>query len=364
MSFPDIDDELGDPFGDDEPDEPPEDAYGDPASEPDSGDSPPRARYTFQPGGSFILDQSRRPTAVWGAGDDVLSAEGEATLLAGVQGTGKTTLAQQFALGRCGFDEYAELLGYPIRPGMYRVLYLAMDRPRQIARSLRRMVGEAWRAELDDRLVVWTGPPPFDLAKHPPVLRQMARDAGADTVIVDSLKDAAIGLSDDEVGAGWNRARQYVMEAGIEMLELHHGRKALNGAKRDKLTLDDVYGSTWITSGCGSVLLLSGEPGDVIVRLHHVKQPMSEVGPLDLLHDHDAGRTTVRNSTDLLAIVYAHGSITAATAAKAIFGVEEPTPSQVEKARRRLDKLADGGQLVILDEGGRGRSGPRTWGPK
>lgn len=352
MSFPDLDDALNDPFGDDEQGE----------REHGSGDPPPRARYTFQPGGSFILDRSRRPTAVWGAEEDVLSAEGESTLLAGIQGTGKTTLAQQWALGRCGFDEYAELLGYPILPGMRRTLYLAMDRPRQIARSLRRMVGEAWRAELDERLAVWTGPPPFDLAKHPTVLRQLAVDAGADTVVVDSDKDAAIGLSDDEVGAGWNRARQHVLEAGIEMLELHHGRKAQNGVKRDKLTLDDVYGSTWITSGCGSVLLLSGEPGDPIVKLHHVKQPLREVGPLTLHHDHDTGRTTVYDSTDLLAVVRARGRITALDAAKAIFEAKEPTPAQREKARKKLVKLAEMGALRVIEQGSRATSTATVWG--
>ena len=55
-------------------------------------------------------------------------------------------------LGRCAFGEYAELLGYPIKPGARRTLYLAMDRPQQAARSFRRMVGEGWRSELDDRL--------------------------------------------------------------------------------------------------------------------------------------------------------------------------------------------------------------------
>jgi replicative DNA helicase len=52
-------------------------------------------------------------------------------------------------LGGCAFGEYAELLGYPIKPGARRTLYLAMDRPQQAARSSRRMVGEGWRSELD-----------------------------------------------------------------------------------------------------------------------------------------------------------------------------------------------------------------------
>ena len=48
----------------------------------------------------------------------------------------------------------------------------------------------------------------WDMAKYPDLLVRMAEGAYANTVVVDSLKDAAIGLNEDETGAGWNRARQ------------------------------------------------------------------------------------------------------------------------------------------------------------
>jgi len=72
-----------------------------------------------------------------------------------------------------------------------RVLYLAMDRPHQIRRAFRL---------LDQNLVIWKGPPPADLAKHTEILNELAEQADADVVVVDSLKDAAVGLSEDEVG--------------------------------------------------------------------------------------------------------------------------------------------------------------------
>ena len=121
--------------------------------------------------------------------------------------------------------------------------------------------GEIHREDLDDRLVVWEGPPPSDLARHTGLMLDLCRKADADTLIVDSLKDAAVGLTDDEVGSGYNRARQTVIAAGVEVVELHHQRKAVNGAKAEHPTLDDLYGSTWLTSGAGSVLLLTGAPG-------------------------------------------------------------------------------------------------------
>lgn len=306
-------------------------------------------RYSFVPGGRFVLDSTELPAAVWGAGQDVVWAEGESLMLASLQGLGKSTIGQQLALGRAGFSEYSELLGLPVEPGAGRVLYLAMDRPRQIQRSLRRMVGEAWRDELDARLWVWPGPPPRDLAQHPGVLTRMCEDAGADTCVVDSLKDAAVGLTDDEVGALWNRTRQHAIRAGVQLLELHHLRKAPNAAKGGHPGVDDVYGSTWLTSGCGSVVLLTGAPGDPVVGFHHVKQPAAEVGPFRIRHDHAAGQTALWHAADLVDLARIKGAVSAKDAACVIFEADKPTPAQREKARRRLEQLARDGLLVSAD---------------
>jgi len=323
-----------------------------------------RAPYRFRAGGGFILDTPADPRPIWGRGQEVAWAEGESLMIASLQGLGKSTLAQQLALGRCGFPEYADTLGLPVLPGERRTLYLAMDRPRQISRSFRRMVGEAWRSELDDRLSVWIGPPPRDLARYPGLLTQMCKDADADTVVVDSLKDAAIGLTDDEVGASWNRARQHALTADIQVLELHHNRKAPNGGRTDRLGVDDVYGSTWLTSGTGSVILLTGAPGDPVVDLHHVKQPAAEIGPFKVMHDHDAGRSTIWQSVDLLALVKACGSITAKDAAAKLYDVDKPTPAEVAKARRKLEKLTRDGHVQVVVVGDDSTATPTRWGPK
>lgn len=301
-------------------------------------------------GGAFILDAPDVPTSLWGAGDEVLLAEGEALLIVGSQGLGKSTLGQQLTLGRCGVPGFHELLGYPITPGNRRTLYLAMDRPQQIARSMRRMVTEDQRPHLNEMLTIRKGPPPFDLAKHTDVLAMMCAEYDADTVIVDSLKDAALKLSEDEVGAGWNRARQKAIAAGVQVVELHHNRKATGGVKATHPTLDDVFGSVWITGGAGSVLLLTGAPGDAVVNLHHVKQPSEPVGPLRLLHDHTAGRTTIFHSVDLLALAATSiGGITAVDAARALSETDSPTDSEKEKARRRLEKHVKEGRMHRKD---------------
>ena len=80
--------------------------------------------YRFTSGGSFVLDAAADPEPIWGDREAVLWAMGEALVIAGRQGLGKSTLAAQVAFGRCGFAEYAKLLDFPIRPGARRTLYL------------------------------------------------------------------------------------------------------------------------------------------------------------------------------------------------------------------------------------------------
>jgi replicative DNA helicase len=300
---------------------------------------------TFASGGSFVLDTTAVPSAVWGYGNEVIWAEGESLIIAGGEGLGKTTLAQQAVLGGTGCTSYSTLLGYPIMD-MGRVLYLAMDRPRQAARSMARMVTEADRKLLDERLAVWHGPPPDDFATSTGTLLRLAKAAGANTVVVDSIKDAAIGLAKDEVGAGYNRARQRAIDAGIQVLELHHTRKPEKGVRP---VLADIYGSKWITAGAGSVLLLDGSAGDPIVTCYHVKFPADEIGPLTLVHDHPKGRTDVHLTADLVSLAYTSGALSAQDAAKALYSTSLPSRAQVEKARRKLDQLTEGTnpQLVI-----------------
>jgi hypothetical protein len=318
-------------------------------------------------GARFILDQPEGMPSIWGRGSHVLWARGEALMIAGGQGLGKTTLAGQVTAGLLGIGDHT-VLGLPVTDLGCRILYLAMDRPRQIARSLRRQFGPGDRAVLSERLVVWEGPPPRDLAANPALLARMAAYYQAGVVIVDSLKDAAVRLSEDAVGAQWNRARQHLLAQGCQLLELHHSTKR-GPAGAPISSVADVYGSTWLTSGCGSIILLAGEPGDPIVSFRHVKQPAEEVGPWQLLHDQRAGHLCVDFQIDLVDLVKSTGvdGLTAKAAATAITGKANPSRAEVEKARRKLDQKAEDGVLVRVG-GGRGGnyagakgSAPAAW---
>ena len=151
------------------------------------------------------------------------------------------------------------------------------------------MVDERDRAALDARLIVWRGPLPFTLIDDPPGSQSGSPDSASAPSSIDSLKDMAVGLAEDAVGAAVNMALQEAVACGIEVVDLHHQRKGQDGRK--PRTLEDVYGSTWLTAGHGSVVLLWGEAGDPYVELAHLKQPAGEVGPLDVQHDHDRGRS-------------------------------------------------------------------------
>jgi hypothetical protein len=309
-------------------------------------------------GATFALDAPAIPPALWGADFDILWAEGEALMICGPQGVGKTTVAGRLILARIGLGD-GDLLGMPVAVSGGRVLYLACDRPSQVRRSMRRMVEENDRAVLAERLQVWQGPPPADFAREPGLLTELARRYGADTVVIDSLKDVVAELSKDEAGSGYNRARQLALAQGIQVVELHHQRKPADGNKRPK-SINEVYGSIWLTAGAGSVVLLWGDPGDPIVDLVHLKQPVDEIGPLKILHDADSGRVTVSRGVDLLGLVRTLADQAAAagldvgqpaaTIARSLYGLERaPEPKDIERARRALDRLTTKGLLIRKD---------------
>ena len=308
-------------------------------------------------GATFLLDTPTSIHAIWGKGDTNLWAQGEPLMIVGPTGIGKTTICQQVVLGRLGLRD--EIINQPVEPSQHRVLYLAMDRPNQARRSMQRMVNEQDRDILEEQLIFWTGPLPFNIVEDPSALTRFAKQHGADTVIIDSLKDVCHKLTDDEQASKTNAAIQELLASGIEACALHHQRKGLAGTKKtDKVpsTIDDVYGSTWLVAGMGSIVCVWGQPGDPIVELTHLKAPAEQVGPWTLHIDFDLGYTTVEDQANPLAIVgSAPRGATVNLVARVMFKTDEPTRNETEKARRRLDKLVDQGLIhreEVPTEGG------------
>ena len=282
---------------------------------------------------------------LWGQGDDIAWAEGEALMLVGQPGLGKSTLAGQLVRGQLGLQP--TVLDLPVAPIDKPILYLAMDRPRQLRRSMRRQFSEDESDLIAGRLLIRPGPPVMDLAIDPTLLVKMAEAVGAGVVYVDSLKDAVVGLSGDETAAMYNRARQGLLAAGINICELHHVRKPSAEAAGG---IASVYGSTWLASGAGSVIILSGEPGDLVVKFRHVKTPANEVGPWHLHLDPDRGGFTVQRC-DLLASVRkaGPGGLTAEDAARDLYECRRPTTGEKKKAERQLNNLVGKGLLIKME---------------
>ena len=243
------------------------------------------------PGGKFLFQGHSEIVARWGADPEILWASGESLIICGPPATGKTTLAGQVVAGLCGLG--GDVLGQPVAEAK-RVLYLAMDRPSQIVRALSRHFSAADEAQLDERLLAWRGPLPQDLLKDQAQVLTMAQQNGCDVVVIDSLKDLCLNLSDDGSGSAVNRALQMCLAEGIDVLALHHQRKRGGGENSPMPnTLDAVYGSAWITAGAGSVVLLWGEPGSLSQKLIHLKSPMDPIGPLNVEMDNYLGTTEV-----------------------------------------------------------------------
>lgn len=237
-------------------------------------------------GDEFIFTEPERGDPIWGLGSEILWISGEPMLICASPGIGKTTIAQQIALGMLDVMP-TELLGYPIRQidDDEAVFYVAADRPAQARRSFRRMVNDGDRETLRRQLVVWEGPIKLD---------QIARNAqaiNAPYVFIDSLGAVAGGdLSSDTTGMEVYQALQEMVAIGLEVCVLHHNRKR-SGQDSGWRGLDEVYGSRWLTAVPGSVLYMQGKQGEPSAKLRHLKMPAAPVGPMTISHEHHRGRT-------------------------------------------------------------------------
>ncbi|WP_280467394.1 AAA family ATPase [Nocardia cyriacigeorgica] len=235
---------------------------------------------------SFILSAPKVVPALWGRdGEEVWWSPNEGLMLNAATGAGKTTLAGLLIRARMGYAD--EVAGLPIVAGKGKVLYLAMDRPAQVQRSLRRQLGNLTEEQIEHGLVVLQGPPIASFVANQKLLLAYARTFDADTVIVDSLKDAVVKLSDEEAGGSWNRAVQHCNAGGVEVIVLHHYRK-VSGDSRDKpRTIDDVYGSNWLTAGVGSVVFMSRDCERV--ELSQLKGPAGDGNRMSLMLEFETG---------------------------------------------------------------------------
>ena len=291
-------------------------------------------------GGDWVFDGPELGSGLWGNDKgDVVQAEGEALLICGPIGAFKSTLDQHLLLAELGLRS-ENLLGMDVKPLAEdeKILYIAADRPVQLARGLRRMVAEKeHRGVLNRRLIVRQRPP--DLGRTDPDdflrwIEKQGEDIGS--VHIDSLKDTATGIEKADGGQAIS-ANLRAVARDRRSTTVHHNRGATAENKKPK-KIDDIYGSVWIPAGMGGVVQCWGTSGELEVEVSSLKTPAGRLAPLRMKVDLPTGSISVVEEVDLLDVFRVGDIITAKDAAKKLYEIAEPERADVERARRELRK--------------------------
>jgi AAA domain len=311
-------------------------------------------------GAEVLSPDESNQVALWGdTEEDILWASGETLILTGPIGIGKTTLAQQLILARAGMRE-PDLLGYPVAVDERPIFYIAADRYKQAFRSFRRMLAPDDKPALDEHYIFHKGPPDVDLAFNCDEFVEWVLAVGPGTLVVDSLKDVARGLVNDDVGSGYTRAVNRLMAEDIELIILAHPRKNWSGSK---MTTDDIYGSMMIAGNAGSVIAVEGIISKPQRTLRTLK---SSAGWIDMKVslDFETGRFCEQQRVDdvmLMILKQNPQGMTVAELAKLVY--QGSDRKHRVKTSRGLQELAGKG-LVIQTQGdrldGHGRT-PDLW---
>jgi hypothetical protein len=281
--------------------------------------------------GVAFLESNVDKPPLWGIGDRSLLAPGQGSMVFGSDGAGKSSIMQQFTFARLGLGP-DEILGFPVEQSDQTALYLALDRPEQIRRSIARMVDVAnptVRDRLKRKLVVWRGALPFHCDMDPKAFADWLMQIGGDDLgllIADSVKDMVSSCTEDAAGMGFNDTVQHITSRGVEFGCCHHNRKP-NAANTRPRKLADVYGSRWLTAGLGSVLNI-WKLDDHRRELTQLKTPYGNpIQPVEYTDDYTHGvSSTAEKWTDVLVDALAAAGSNGLTDAEAVAAVFKVGP--------------------------------------
>lgn len=298
-------------------------------------------------GDEWLAKYESLPERIWGTSRAAAWMPGESLYIVSPAGIGKTTLALNLLLARLG-DSVGDVLGMPVLPADDPVALLSADRPPQAVRRLVKMLA-SHQSHILERLIVWEWNPEITPASSPERFGEWVWSTGAKTVVIDNLGAVQPGLARDEIGSATNTALSRVLAEGIEVVVLHHTRKGDGGT-----ALDRVMGSSWLTNGAGSVLMIAGKRkkgrGRIVVT--HEKPPMEPVPDIRATIDFNSGVINCdRVETDRVeheSVESVLQRLTVATAkvlASHVFGLDSPGEDDIEALRRMIRPLVGNGVL-------------------
>lgn len=296
--------------------------------------------------GVAFLESGIDTEPLWGVGQQALMAPGQGSMVFGTDGAGKSTIMQQFTLARTGLSN-DEVLGFPVVQSDQPILYLALDRPEQIRRSIARMVDltdAAVRDRLKRKVIVWRGALPYHCDLDPKAFADWVMQIGGDDlglVVADSVKDMVSSCTEDSAGMGFNDTVQHITSRGVEFACCHHNRKP-NATNARPRKLADVYGSRWLTAGLGSVLNI-WKLDDQRRELTQLKTPYGNpVEPVEYADDYQRGiSSTTERWTDTLVTALATAGDKGLTDAEAVAEAFKvgPTDDSYHACRKRITRL-------------------------
>lgn len=314
---------------------------------------------------------------LWGDSfaDRILLPRGESLGIVAREGCGKSTIAAQIARAALGGvnpidGQPWKVLGYPIEPlpDDEHVVYLALDRPRQLVGLLRPMF-EDQPASVRSRLITVRAPALEAVkAGRAHFLEWLAKQLDGrkpGLIVVDSLKDVMVNLSSAEEAGQWHAIRTSLTgELDCSVIELHHMKKKPEDAGNDA-----VFGSALISAGLGSIIQIHGRPGDDTFLVEQTKMPAVQIEPLRIKHHYGKGDdglwwTEISGSvTDDLETAMMAMAGEGFTTADLVDRIEDGRKPAARKRaiEREIAKLAEAGKVVQIGHRGTGKRPAKVW---
>ena len=205
-------------------------------------------------------------------------------LLVSAPGLGKTTISLKLGMALVGGQE--EFLNHEVVPKDYsKVLFFSLEMAEiKIAKFLHSMHLTQTEVDKLGSLIIY--PTGRDMLLDTPQGRQVFKDAilreEPTVIIIDSINKILKGsiANDDSVRELTRYLTGICLDHNVSILLLHHDRKRGEQFIGKPTTLDDVYGSRFLTSECDYVVTLNKvEKEPDLLRLNYVKSRFAQEQP-------------------------------------------------------------------------------------